>query len=242
MENSLYVGLSRQMVLQTAMSMVSNNVANMNTPGYRNQNPLFEEFLAPDKGMKDPLSMVFDRGQYQTTAPGGFQLTGGTYDVALNGPGFMTINTRDGKQMFTRAGNFTVNGQNTLVTSSGFVVGGNGSAPIVIPAGSRDVKIAENGDVVADGSVVGRIGIVEFDNLQSLRPEGNGLYSSEDAPKAATETIMKQGVLENSNVKPVVEMTRMIEIMRDYQSTQRMIQNEHDRQRSAIEKLGDLKS
>ena len=93
-----------------------------------------------------------------------------------------------------------------------------------------------------DGNIVGRISVVEFDNIQSLTPEGNGLYSSKDTGRAATETVVKQGYLEGSNVNPVQEMTRMIEILRTYQSTMRMINNEHDRQVNAIKKIGEKAS
>lgn len=239
MENSLYVGLSRQMVLQTAMSMVSNNVANVDTPGYRAQNPMFEEFIANEKGMKDPLSMVYDRGQYQTTRDGPQRFTGGTYDVAITGPGFIGVTTRTGELQYTRAGNFAVNNAGTLMTANGFTVAGNGGTAITIPANTREVKITDNGDVVADGNAVGQISLYEFDNVQDLKPEGNGLYSGAQG-RAAVETFVKQGMLEGSNVQAVTEMTRMIEISREYQSMQRMIQSEHERQRGAIQKLGDV--
>lgn len=234
MENSLYVGLSRQLVLRDSLDMVANNVANLNTPGYRAQNPVFQEFLSTPKN-DEKLSMVYDRGQWQTITPGTMQFTGGTYDVALSGPGFMGITTPTGEMMYTRGGNFTVNSQNQLITSAGMLVAGTGGA-ITIPAGAQDVKITDDGDVTADGNTIGRITVMEFDNLQQLRPEGNGLYSS-DAGRPATETKMKQGMLEGSNVNSVQEMTRMIEILRDFQSTQRMMSAEDERQRGAIQKL-----
>lgn len=240
MENSLYVGLSRQMVLRSAMDMISNNVANVNTPGYRGQNPMFEEYIADPKGLKEPLSMVYDKGQYHTTKAGPIQFTGGTYDVALNGPGFIAVSTKTGETQYTRAGNLTVDNTGTLITQSGFLVSGNGGAPIIIPAGAQDVQITEAGEVVVDNNAIGQIDMVEFDNVQVLKPEGNGLYSSPDPGKPATETIMKQGMVEGSNVQPVIEMTRMIDILRDYQSMQSLIQNEHDRQRNAIQSLGDM--
>jgi flagellar basal-body rod protein FlgF len=237
MENSLYAGLSRQVVLQRSMDLVANNVANVNTPGYRGQNPLFKEYIADPRGIEDPLSLVYDFGQYDTTAPGPMQVTGGTYDVALEGPGFMGVQTPSGEIQYTRAGNFTVNQSSQLVTPAGYAVAGNGGAPIVVPPGTQEVVIASTGDVIADGNSVGRISVVEFENLQDLKPQGNGLYSATAAGVPATETNVRQGMLEGSNVNSVQEMTRMIEILRTYQSTQRMISNEHERQLSAIQKL-----
>ncbi len=232
MENSLYVGISRQMVLRNAMDMVANNVANMSTPGYRAQNPIFKEYLSKPAHDKETLSMVEDYGQWSTTSPGTTQFTGGTYDVALNGPGYIGITAPDGTMMYTRGGNFTTNSQNQIVTSAGMLVG----TGINIPAGAKDVKITETGEVVADNNTVGQIPVMEFDNLQMLKPQGNGLYSAEGG-RPATETTMKQGMIEGSNVNGVLEMTRMIEILRDFQSTQAMLKSEDERQRGAIQKL-----
>lgn len=240
MENSLYVGLSRQLVLDHAMTLVANNVSNANTAGYRAQNPMFEEYITKSNGYtgQDPLSMVYDMGQYDTTSAGPVQLTGGTYDVALMGPGFIQVLTPGGDTQYTRSGDFTLNSNGQIATSAGFLVSGPGGNPVSIPAGTEEVVITESGEVTADGNVVGRIGVVEFDNLQDLKPQGNGLYSSGAAGRPATETKVKQGALEGSNVNPVQEMTRMIEILRTYQSTMRMINNEHERQVNAIQKLG----
>lgn len=240
MESSLYVGLSRQIVLNNAMTMVGNNVANANTAGYRAQNPMFQEFVSKERYDKDDLSMVYDRGQYDTTSPGTIQLTGNPYDVALNGPGFMAITAPSGEMQYTRSGNFTVNNSNELVTSSGYKVAGPGGDAIAIPTGAKEVKITGEGEVTADGNTVGRIGVFEFDNLQELRPEGNGLYSAKTPGRPATETNMVQGALEGSNVNAIQETTRMIEILRTYQSTMNMIKNEQDRQVSAITTLAKV--
>lgn len=240
MESSLYVGLSRQIVLNNAMTMVANNVANANTAGFRAQNPIFEQYISKERYDKHDLSMVYDQGQYDTTSPGTVQYTGNPYDVALNGPGFMSVTSPSGEMQYTRAGNFTVNNNNELVTSSGFKVTGGGGDAITIPAGAKEVKVTPEGDVTADGNVVGRLGIFEFDNLQSLTPQGNGLYSSKDPGRPATETRVVHGALEGSNVNTIQETTRMIEILRSYQSTMRMIENEQERQVNGIQSLAKI--
>lgn len=237
MESSIYVGLSKQVVLQRAMDMVANNVANANTAGYRTQNPLFQEYISKERYDKDNLSMVYDMGQYDSTEAGTIQFTGNPYDVALNGPGFMGVMSPSGELQYTRAGNFTVNNNNELVTSSGYKVSGPGGNVIAIPTSAKEVKITDQGEVTADGNTVGRIGVFEFDNLQELKPEGNGLYSAKTPGRPATETKMVQGSLEGSNVNAIRETTRMIEILRNYQSTMRMIQNEQERQVNAIQTL-----
>ena len=238
MENSLYVGISRQMALTSTMDMIANNVANMSTPGYRTQNPLFKEFISNTPGDSEKLSMVYDYGQWHTTTAGPARFTGGTYDVALSGPGFMGITTPTGETMYTRAGNFTVSSSNQLINSAGYTVASSTGASISIPPDAQEIKITDDGDVTADGDVVGRIMMMEFGNLQDLKPQGNGLYSATGG-LPATETKMKQGMLEGSNVNPILEMTRMIETLRNYQSTQKMINAEDERQRGGIQKLAN---
>jgi flagellar basal-body rod protein FlgF len=240
MESSVYVGLSRQLVLNRAMTLVANNVANVNTAGYRAQNPLFEEFISKERYDKKNLSMVYDMGQYDSTQAGTIQLTGNPYDVALQGPGFIGVRAPNGELQYTRAGNFTVNNNSELVTSSGFRVSGPGGDAIGIPAGTREVKITDQGEVTADGNVVGRIGVFEFANLQELRPEGNNLYSSKIPGTPAIDTIVIQGSLEGSNVNAIQETTRMIEVLRSYQSVMRMVNNEQERQVSAIQTLAKV--
>jgi flagellar basal body rod protein FlgG len=219
------------------MDMTANNIANANTPGYRNQNPMFQEFISKPQGASQPLSLVLDKGQYDTTSPGPAQYSGGTYDVALQGPGFMEIKTATGDTQYTRAGNFTIDGSGLLTTSSGLQVG---NTPIIIPPGTQSVVITEDGGVVADGNNVGKISMTEFDNLQDLEPQGNGLYAATVPGTPATTTTMKQGMLEGSNVNTITEMTRMIEISREYERTMSMLKNEGDRKTGAIQQLAKV--
>ncbi len=238
MENALYIGLSRQMVLRQNMNLVANNIANVNTPGYRADKMLFEEYIVDPKPANEELSMVLDYGQYKDTAQGKMSYTGNQLDVALQGPAFMMVETAQGTQ-YTRAGNFALNNNRELVNAEGYPVLDCGQGRIVFPENIREVTITDNGQIASDQGVIGQIGMVEFNNVNNLRPTGNGFYLAEndEIPLPAENTIMKQGMLEGSNVKAVLEMTDLIEISRDYQSMQRMLQNEHDRQRSTIQKL-----
>ena len=237
MENSLYVGLSSQVVLEENMNIIANNVANMATPGYRGQNMIFQEYISKPRGMKEDLSMVLDYGQYQVTDPGPIKVTGNPLDVALVGPGFIGINTPQGV-MYTRAGNFSMTPDGTLVNARGVPVAGAGGGTITIPPEAKEVSIDQQGNVSTNAGQVGQIMVVEFDSEQKLDPAGNGLYRADSPGTPAENTTVIQGKLEGSNVQPVVEMTRMIKVLREYQSVQRMMQNEHDRIRTAIQRLG----
>lgn len=237
MENSLYLGLSRQMVLRTNMNIIANNVANMNTPGFRGQNTLFEEYVSDPKGADDPLSFVYDYGQYQDSKQGPMSATGNPLDVALNGPGFMAVDGPGDKPTYTRAGNFQLRADGTLVTSRDHPVQNTGGSAIVIPQGSLEVKIDGNGRVSTEAGEIGQIKVAEFDNIQQLVPVGDNLYTTDAAPVEAKKTTFKQGYVEGSNVESVLEMTRMIETLRDFQSVQKLMDSENERLRTAIRKL-----
>lgn len=236
MENSIYLGLSRQITLQTNLDIVANNIANVNTSGYRAQSPMFEEYLTDPRGNGDPLSFVLDYGQFSSTAPGPMTQTGNSFNVALNGPGFLTVQLPDGTLAYTRDGDFQKNQQGQLLTSSGYPVVGAGG-PITVPSDSTEFVVDERGVISDQTGQIGRLNIVEFENLQSLKPTGGNAYTSKDQPIEAEKTTVAQGFLEGSNVQPVVETTRMIKILRQFQSVQRMLEAEHERQRTAIQRL-----
>ncbi len=239
MENSIYTGLSRQIALQEQMDMVSNNIANMNTPGYRGQNMVFTEYLSkpsPQAGKQQPLSMVMDYGQYMSTASGPLQQTGNPLDVALQGPGYFGVQTPQGV-MYTRAGNFQINANGDLTTGSGQLVASPGGSTITIPKDATEIKISEDGTVATESGAVGQIMVVEFTNDQELEAAGNGLYKAKSAGNPAQNSRVMQGMIEGSNINPVLEMTRMLNVLRSYQATQNMIQSEHERERGMIQRL-----
>ena len=236
MENSLYVGLSGQVALEQKMALIANNVANITTPGYRGQSAVFREYVSEQPRMKEDVSLVYSYGQYQITDPGPIKITGNPLDVALVGPGFMGVQTPDGVQ-FTRAGNFSLNQFGEVVTSRGYKVADQGGGTISIPPDAKYITIDQKGVVSTDAGPVGSIMMAEFKDYQKLDPAGNGLYRTDEQPNPAAETTMIQGKIEGSNVEAVVEMTRMIDVSREYQAVQRIMQSEHDRQRSAIQKI-----
>ncbi|MCC7305733.1 MAG: flagellar basal-body rod protein FlgF [Alphaproteobacteria bacterium] len=237
MENSIYIGLSRQVTLKNNMDVIANNVANINTPGYRAQNLLFHEFISDPKGEKEPMSFVYDEGQYSNTDPGAVQFTGNPLDVSVAGPGFISIIGPDGNIAYTRAGNFQLAADGKIVTPAGFPVASRGGAPITVPQGSTEIGIAADGTVSNQDGAIGQIGISEFANLQNLKPAGDNLYKTEDAPLPPANSTLKQAQLEGSNVKPVLEITRMIDTLRSFQSVQQVLQSENERLRTAIQRL-----
>ena len=237
MENSIYLGLSRQMALQTNMDITANNVANMNTPGYRGQNLLFKEYISDPAGADDALSFVYDEGQYEITDPGPVRMTGNSLNVALTGPGFMGVQGPGGETVYTRAGDFQRGADGTLLTSAGFPVATNGGGAITIPSDSTEINIDDKGVISNQDGQIGQIMVVEFPNTQELEPLGNNMYKADTQGLPSTKTTVNQGQLEGSNVQPVVEMSNMIETLRAFQSVQNILQSENERLRTAIQRL-----
>ncbi len=235
MENPIFIGLSRQMALRSNMDTIANNIANMSTPGYRAQNMVFDEYVSNPKN-GEPVRMVLDAGQFQVTKAGPVSMTGNPLDVALAGPGFFGVQTPAGIQ-YTRAGNFELNVNSELVTPQGYPVVDEGGAPILIPRDAASIRISEDGFISSEQGEIARLQITEFDNIQSLEPRGSNLYAAPVPGNPATQTRVQQGAIEGSNVNGVLELTRMIEVSRDYQSAQRMVQSEHERQRTVIQRL-----
>lgn len=237
MENPIYIALSRQNALRRQMDVVANNVANMNTTGFKQQRVMFTEFLERP-AMHEQVSMVQDRAVVRDLTAGGMTSTGNTLDFALTGDGYFTVDTASGRR-YTRNGSFRMDDQRQLVDGSGLPVLADNGQPIVIPPNTTTIEVKGDGTVTTELGPVGRFNIVTFPRQQMMTEVGGGLYVSDEQPQAAPpETKVAQGMLEQSNVKPVLEMTNMIEVNRQYQQVQRIIDNEHERIRTVIQRLG----
>jgi flagellar basal-body rod protein FlgF len=238
MENTIYAGLSRAVALQRDMDTVSNNIANMNTPGFRGLYMMFDEYIEKPKGIYDQLSMVLDYGQYMSTKPGTIKMTGNPLDVAIQGAGFFSVQRGD-EILYTRAGNFQRDVTGRLVTAEGYPVLSAGGGPIVLPEDSTEIRISENGTISNQGGEINQLAVTEFENINTLEAAGDALYRAGENANGvpSPESRIVQGAIEGSNVNPISEMTRMIDTHRAYQSVQLMLFTEHERQRTMIQRL-----
>jgi flagellar basal-body rod protein FlgF/flagellar basal-body rod protein FlgG len=252
MENTLLVGLSRQMVLERQMDVVANNVANVNTNGYKADRSMFQEYLASGAhednflGTDRRVSYVQDRATFHDFSQGAVEETRNPLDVAIDGGGFLVVQTPAGER-YTRDGALQINNQGQLVTAGGNPVLGN-SGPIVFQSTDKQVSIASDGNVtVLEGtsridSVRGRLRVVSFAQAQNLQKEGSNLYSAGQGNTAQPDTSSKlrQGFVEKSNVNSVLEMSRMIEVTRTYTQISNLLQQQSDLHKTAIDKLADV--
>jgi flagellar basal-body rod protein FlgF len=249
MENTLLIGLSRQTVLERQLDVVANNIANVNTAGFKADQSLFEEYLtsgAHEDNFKPGdrrVSYVQDRGTYRDFAQGAPEQTKNPLDVAITGNAFLVVQTAGGER-YTRDGGLQMNNLGQLVTQAGNPVLGT-SGPIVFQPTDHDINISPDGTVtVVEGngrtdSLRGKLRLVSFADAQKLLKEGSNLYSGEGAAPDLKSQV-QQGYIEKSNVNGVAEMSRMIEITRAYTQIATMLQQESDLHKSAIEKLADV--
>lgn len=242
MENALLVGLSRQVSLKRQMDVVANNLANMNTPGYKTGTLLFEKHLMPVAQMNElsgkdgRISFVLDTSIYRSFEEGGFEQTGNELDVALSGNGWMVVQTPDGDR-YTRNGQLKLDSEGQLVLPSGQPVLGEGG-PITFGPEETGIEIAHDGTISSSQGIKDRLQVVKFDNNAALKKEGDTLFSTNQAPQPAENVRVVQGAIENSNVQPIVELTRMIETVRAYTSMTQALSQAQDLRRDAIQQLG----
>lgn len=237
MENTGYIALSRQIALGQEMNTIANNIANMNTTGYKSQHTLFTQELLGDGDETQQLRAVMDYGQFANLEQGPIRQTGNTFDFALQGHGYFTVeHSKTGATFYTRAGNLTLNSDKEVTTAAGHLVLGEGG-PIRIPDDATNIRVNVDGTITSDQGQIGKFKLVEFDNEFDLKLSGDGLLSTAQRPLDPGTTTIHQGMVEGSNVQGVVEMTRMIEISRNYQMNQKILQNEHDRIRNAVNKI-----
>ena len=242
-----YVLLSHETALRRRMDVVANNLANLSTSGFKREQPVFQEALRRSEGQEPAarsVSFVLDYGAVHDQAEGAFTATGNPLDVAVQGAGFLSVALPDGSTAYTRAGGLQILADGRLGSAGGLPVLGDNGQPIAIPAEAQGkLRIAGDGTVEGPDGPLGRIGVTRFADEGVLVQRGDGLMAGTGGtPLAAAETRLRSGGLEASNVQPIAETTAMIEILRAYQTSQRMGEALGELRKSAIGRLGAFRN
>ncbi|MBA4802362.1 MULTISPECIES: flagellar basal-body rod protein FlgG [Euryhalocaulis] len=245
---SLGIAATGMQAQQLNVEIISHNLANMNTTGFKRQRAEFQDLLyqnieragtnSSDAGTVVPTGVQVGLGVktgsvYRITEQGNLTQTSNPYDVAINGKGFFRIQLPNGGDAYTRAGNFSVNGEGQLVTADGYIV----QPAITVPREARDVAINDVGQVQAflegepDPQQLGQLELVTFFNEAGLEAVGDNYYLETAASGAATigtpgqdgVGILRQGFIEAANVNPVQEITSLIQAQRAYEMNARVI-------------------
>ncbi len=239
MDSGFYAACAGLMARTQALDLAANNLANTSTAGYRGQHEVFRQLLA-SRNSNNKLNLAVNSfgvlgGAATDFSQGALQETGNPLDLAIEGKGFFVVQTPDGP-CYTRAGDFHLRADRTLVTSAGDPVLGD-QGPLRIPNGK--LTISADGTLSIDGALAGRLRLAEFAPGTELTPIGNGYYS---APQAAsrpdTASRIKQGMVEGSNVQPVAAAVNLITLQRNAESMQRALSLFHNElNRIAAEEL-----
>jgi flagellar basal-body rod protein FlgF len=208
-----------------ALEVIASSVANINTTGYRGQQPVFRSLLAgagPQRN--DAVNHAINdfgvlEGSRTDLSVGNLERTGNSLDLAVEGNGFFAIQTH-GQTLYTRNGNFQVSPQGHLTTSAGDLVLGEQGQPITLPSG--DISISPDGTISASGAVAGKLQVVEFVPGSAPIATGNSYYSVPvSAVRAASDSNIRQGMLESSNVNSVKAVVDMIAVQRHAEMLER---------------------
>ena len=260
MVRGLYTAAAGAIVAQSNVDVIANNLANVNTSGFKRtlmqieagpKTELFRDQIDPGKtgdnrtggtAAHDSVGFLgFGSRIYDTPADfvqGAISQTGNPLDVALSGPGFLSVRDASGAVSYTRDGSFTQNAQGNLVTAAGDQVLGANGRPIQIPP-TANIQIDRLGNITANGAAAGQLGVVEFADTSGVRPVGADKFSNAGAaPKAAAKTTVLQGAQEKSNADVVGSMVSLIANERWFDANEKMIQTQDTEVGAAIATVG----
>jgi flagellar basal-body rod protein FlgG len=250
--SSLFGALSNE----HRMNSIANNLANVNTTGYKRDVLAFQDtfaMYAHDQVMEaqsyvhqkklfpEPEHLARTRLAYAKTdfTQGSLKYTGSPFDVAIGGEGFFKVQTPQG-DFYTRNGNFRLTSEGRLITEQGFTVLGEGGE-ITLPPGVKHFTIAESGEIYGDGELLGQIGVVNVDKPEHLEKLGGNMYRvrpGAEVEEVETDAIVNQGYVEVSNVSPVYEMVNMIEAQRQFEAYTKVMQTAEALDKASYNKTG----
>jgi flagellar basal-body rod protein FlgF len=238
MQTQIYVGLSSQLALRQQLDVLANNIANVNTVGFRAESVLFDSHLEKTQDRQN-VAYVVDKFSYTDRKAGTFRETGNPLDVAIRGEGWLQVQTENGAR-FTRDGRLHLNPAGTLVNHMGYEVLGAGGGPVEIPDDAGTLQVMKDGTIGDGERVFGRIEIVQVADEGAMAHEAGGLYAGGGAVAAAEGIELMQGTLELSNVNAVLAMTQLIDISAAYQRAQTLVEGSDETARNAIRTIGRI--
>ncbi len=248
MNSSGYISLSLASSLRDGLDIAANNMANANTAGFKAQRADFQALVqhnlgAPQSAERD-VSFVINQGSYLDPTQGQLTRTGNPLDVALSGNAWFGYTTPTGQTAFGRDGRLNINSLGNLVTVTGAAVLDGSGSPISIPITTGDqISISDDGEISDQtGTTIAKLGTFSVPGIDGMQRLGGGLFANADgstpALTPATDVKVSQGFVEESNVQPVIELTRMMEIQRAYERSLTLMDDENDLRKQTLSRLG----
>lgn len=241
MDTAAYVALSRLSAQQRAMDVTAGNIANANTSGFKAERVLFSDWLSKQRGTDSPsggktVAYTQDRATYRNQADGSITHTGNPLDIAITGDGLFTVQSERGPRL-TRTGRFGLMPDGTIADAQNEALLDRNGQPMKLAPTDTGVTVSGDGTVATANGPIGRIGIVRADDPMRLKGEGGALLRSESNTTPVDQPKLVQGALEDSNVQPVLELTRMTDDLRQFQFVSQFVQAESDRHQTAIDRI-----
>ncbi|MGY6549903.1 MAG: flagellar hook-basal body complex protein [Roseinatronobacter sp.] len=237
MDNAGYITLTRLSGLQREMRVIAHNMANVSTAGFRREGVVFSEFVVGAGRAEPSLSMALGNTRQTSQMQGALSQTGGAFDMAIEGEGFFQVQTPQGV-MLTRAGIFTPTAAGDLANMDGHLLLDDGGGPIFVPPDAQTISLARDGTLSADGVPFAQIGLVRAVDPVTMSRAAGTLFRVDGDVEAIESPQILQGFVEESNVDPISEMVRMIEVQRAYERGMKLIEGEDERIRSVVQTLG----
>lgn len=234
--NSTYITISNQIARKTQLDLVANNVANANTVGFEEDSPIFKNIDTKQTSNRSN-SFVHADSMYKSGLAGNLKITNRPLDLAIGGEGYFKVITPRGFR-YTLNGSMIINSEYVLVTSDGNPFASRDNQPIILPVDYKNIQIAKDGSVYADGIVVDVIGVFTFRNKNLLSKEGNNLYSAQVNDILIDENVaIVSGALRSSNVNLANVMTQMMEAQRSSGMTDNLLSDLANLERSLLTKI-----
>jgi flagellar basal-body rod protein FlgF len=242
MEIASLVAASRLIAEQDAMAVIANNLANANTPAYQAERTQFTDWLSPTgtaaPAAQGAIAFVVDRGTWRDRAMGTFRRTGNPFDIAVGAKdAWFTVSTPQGVRL-TRAGAFSLSATGTVVDQNGNPLLSASGQPITLSTTDTGIAIAADGTLSSrENGVIATIGLMRPVNPNLMTAEGGRTFAANGPTVPVAQPQLTQGMLEDSNVQPILEVTRMINAERQFAFLAQFVQAESDRQQNAITKI-----
>jgi flagellar basal-body rod protein FlgF len=241
MDIATAVAASRVIAQQRALEVTATNVANINTPGFRAARVQFSDWLSRQANVAAPpggrvVSYTQDRATWRDQRAGPVTHTSNPFDLSLSGDGWFTVNTPRGPRL-TRDGRFGPTPDGMVADTNGNPLLDISGRPIQLSPNDTRITIAGDGTVSSENGQLGKIGVVRPTDPMQMSAEGATLFVSKSPTEPVANPGITQGAVEDSNVQPVPELTRMLTEQREFEFAVQFLQAESDRQQSAIDKI-----
>jgi flagellar basal-body rod protein FlgF len=242
MDNSTTIALSRLVAQARDMDVTATNIANTGTPGYRGERTLFSDYLVREGGRALPagetaLAFTQDRATYRDQKQGTVTHTANPLDLAISGDGFFSVQTPSGPRL-TRAGHFDLSTDGTIVDENGDPLLDTAGKPLKVATADTVLTVNTNGALQSENGQIGTIGVLAPADPMKLQAQGSRLFdASATTTVPAKSAKVLQGAIEDSNIQPTMEVTRMMTQLREFQFVSQFVQGENDRLSGAIEKI-----